>query len=53
MIDASRDENQYNMSAGADFLEELMLFLESDDSAASVGFVVAVLTYLDEFPIPR
>ena len=53
MIDASRDENQYNMSAGADFLEELMLFLESDDSAASVGFVVAVLTYLDQFPIPR
>ncbi|MBA46078.1 MAG: hypothetical protein CMB31_05775 [Euryarchaeota archaeon] len=53
MIDSAKDENQYNMSAGAEFLEELMLFLESDDSAASVGFVVAVLTYLDQFPIPR
>ena len=51
MIEAGHD--QYNMSAGADFLEELMLFLESDDSAASVGFVVAVLTYLDQFPLPR
>ena len=51
MIDAGY--NQYNMSEGAAFLEELMNFLESDDAAASIAFHVAVLLYLDEFPIPR
>ena len=51
MIDAGY--NQYNMSEGAAFLEELMNFLDSDDAAASIAFHVAVLLYLDEFPIPR
>ena len=51
MIDAGY--NQYNMSEGAAFLEELMNFLDSDDAAASIAFSVAVLLYLDEFPIPR
>jgi len=51
MIDAGF--NQYDMSEGAAFLEELMNFLDSDDAAASIAFHVAVLLYLDDFPIPR
>ena len=51
MIDAGY--NQYDMSEGAAFLEELMNFLDSDDAAASIAFHVAVLLYLDDFPIPR
>ena len=53
MIDAGHDEDGYNMSAGAAFLEELMVMLDSDDAAASVGFMLAVMTFADEFPIPN
>ena len=51
MIDAGH--NQYDMSAGATFLEYLMEFLESEDVDASLAFIASVLIYAEQFPIPR
>ena len=51
MIDAGH--NQYNMSAGANFLEALMEFLDSEDVEAGLALVTGLLVYGDEFPIPQ
>ena len=51
MIDAGHD--QYNMSGGANFLEALMEFLDSEDVDASMALVTGLLIYGDEFPIPQ
>ena len=51
MISAGHD--QYDMSAGANFLEALIDFLDSDDADASVALVQGLLTYLHDFPLPR
>ncbi|MDP6899437.1 MAG: hypothetical protein QGF94_01195 [Candidatus Thalassarchaeaceae archaeon] len=51
MIDAGH--NQYNMSAGANFLETLMDFLDSEDVDASMALLTGLLTYMNEFPLPR
>ena len=51
MIDAGR--NEYEVEAGADFLEALMEFLDSDDVGAGLTVIAAILTYIDEFPVPR
>jgi hypothetical protein len=51
MIDAGH--NQYDMSAGANFLEALMEFLDSDDVDAGLALVTGLLMYGDEFPIPQ
>ncbi len=51
MIDAGH--NQYNWSAGSNFLEALMVFLDSEDVDAAMAFVTGLLIYLDEFPLPR
>ena len=37
---------QYNLSAGANFLEALMSMLDSDDGDAGIQFVVGLMTYL-------
>jgi len=51
MINAGH--NQYNMSAGADFLTALMEFFDSDDVGAGMSFITGLLLYAGEFPIPR
>ena len=51
MLDAGH--NQYNMSAGSNFLEALMVMLDSDDADAGIQFVVGLMTYLDNLPLPR
>lgn len=51
MLDAGR--NQYNMAEGANFLEALMEFLDSDDVDAGLSFVSGLLTFGDAFPIPQ
>ncbi len=51
MIDAGR--NEYEVEAGANFLEALMEFLDSDDVGAGLTVIAAILTYIDEFPVPR
>ena len=51
MIDAGND--QYDMSGGANFLEALMEFLDSEDVDASMALVTGLLIYGDEFPIPQ
>jgi len=45
--------NQYNMSAGANFLEALMNFLDSDDVDAGMELITGLMTYANEFPLPR
>ena len=45
--------NQYNMSAGANFLEALMDMLDSEDGDAGVQFIVGLMTYLDNMALPR
>ncbi len=51
MISAGHE--QYDMSAGANFLEALMDFLDSDDVDASMALVQGLMTYIHEFPLPR
>ena len=51
MIDAGH--NQYNMSAGANFLEALMGFLDSNDVDAAMTMLIGLMTYANEFPLPR
>ena len=51
MLDAGRE--QYDMEAGANFLETLMEFLDSEDVNAAMAMVTGLMTYLHEFPIPR
>ena len=51
MLDAGR--NQYSMAEGANFLEALMEFLDSDDVDAGLSFISGLLTFGDEFPIPQ
>ena len=50
MIDAA---DQYNLSEGARFLEFLMEFLDSGDVDASLAMVTGLMTYLNDFPLPR
>ena len=50
MIDAA---DQYNLSEGAQFLEFLMEFLDSGDVDASLAMVTGLMTYLNDFPLPR
>ena len=45
--------NQYNMSAGANFLEALMNMLDSDDADAGITFITGLMMYLHNIPIPR
>lgn len=45
--------NQYEMSAGADFLEALMEFFDSNDVDASMSLITGLLLYLHELPLPR
>ena len=51
MLEAGR--TQYNLSAGANFLEALMIMLDSDDGDAGIQFVVGLMTYLDNMALPR
>ena len=51
MIDAGHD--QYDMSGGANFLEALMEFLDSEDANAGLVMITSLLLYGDEFPLPR
>lgn len=51
MLDAGHD--QYDMSGGANFLEALMEFLDSDDVEAGLALVTGLLMYGDEFPLPQ
>ena len=51
MIDAGH--NQYNMSAGANFLETMMVYLDSGDVNASLSFITGLLLYANNFPLPR
>jgi len=51
MINAGK--TKYNLTAGANFLEALMDFLESNDVDAAMTMVSGFLLYGDEFPIPR
>nr|MCS5533572.1 hypothetical protein [Candidatus Poseidoniaceae archaeon] len=51
MIDAGH--NQYNMSAGANFLETMMVYLDSEDVNASLSFITGLLLYAHNFPLPR
>ena len=51
MINAGH--TQYNMSAGANFLETLMVYLASEDVDASLSFLTGVLLYADNFPLPN
>ena len=51
MIDAGR--NQYDMEGGANFLEALMEFLDSEDVDAGLLMITGILVYGDEFPLPR
>ena len=44
---------QYNMSAGANFLEALMVMLDSDDAEAGILFMTGLMMYLHNIPIPR
>ena len=44
---------QYNMSAGANFLETLMVMLDSDDAEAGILFMTGLMMYLHDIPIPR
>ena len=51
MIDAGK--TKYDLTAGANFLEALMDFLESNDVDAAMTMVSGFLLYGDQFPIPR
>jgi len=51
MLDAGH--NQYNMSAGANFLDALMVLLDSDDANAGLSFITGLMLYAAEFPLPR
>ena len=51
MIDAGK--TKYELTAGANFLEALMDFLESNDVDAAMTMVSGFLLYGDQFPIPR
>ena len=51
MLDAGH--NEYNMSAGSNFLEALMVMLDSDDADAGIQFIVGLMTYLDNMALPR
>ncbi len=51
MLDAGRD--QYDLEGGANFLEALMEFLDSEDVDAGLDMVAAFLLYGNEFPLPR
>ena len=51
MLDAGRE--QYDMEAGANFLEALMEFFDSEDVDATMAMVTGLMTYLHEFPFPR
>jgi len=51
MINAGH--TQYNMSAGANFLETMMEYLDSEDVDASLSFITGLLLYANNFPLPR
>ncbi len=51
MIDAGRDD--YDMEAGANFLEALMELCDSEDVDAGMALAIGLLVYGDEFPLPR
>ena len=50
MLDSA---DQYNLSDGATFLEFLMEFLDSEDVDAALAMMSGLMTYLNEFPLPR
>ncbi|HIF15699.1 MAG TPA: hypothetical protein EYQ85_00375 [Candidatus Poseidoniales archaeon] len=50
MLDSA---DQYNLSDGATFLELLMEFFDSEDVDATLAMVAGLMTYLNEFPLPR
>ena len=50
MLDSA---DQYNLSNGATFLEFLMEFLDSEDVDAALAMMSGLMTYLNEFPLPR
>ncbi|MDP7328984.1 MAG: hypothetical protein QF612_03975 [Candidatus Thalassarchaeaceae archaeon] len=43
----------YDLSEGATFLEFLMEFFDSEDVDAALAMVSGLMTYLNEFPLPR
>ena len=49
----SAGHTQYDMSAGANFLEALMDFLDSEDIDASMATIIGLMAYANEFPLPR
>ena len=50
MLDSA---DQYNLSDGATFLEFLMEFLDSNDLDAALTMITGLMTYLNDFPLPR
>ena len=50
MLDAA---DGYDLSEGATFLEFLMEFFDSEDVDAALAMVAGLMTYLNEFPLPR
>ncbi|MDP6324062.1 MAG: hypothetical protein QF684_00645, partial [Candidatus Thalassarchaeaceae archaeon] len=50
MLDAA---DGYDLSGGATFLEFLMEFLDSEDVDAALTMMSGLMTYLNEFPLPR
>ena len=53
MISAGYNNPSYEMEDGAQFLEALMEFLESDDLDAGMAFLTGLFVYGNEFPLPR
>jgi hypothetical protein len=49
----SAGHTQYNMSAGANFLETLMEFFDSQDIDASMATIIGLMVYANHFPLPR
>ena len=43
----------YDLAEGATFLEFLMEFFDSEDVDAALAMVAGLMTYLNEFPLPR
>ena len=53
MIAAGYDNPSYDLEDGAQFLEALMEFLDSDDLDAGMAFLTGLFVYGNEFPLPR
>lgn len=53
MIAAGYNNPSFDLEDGAQFLEALMEFLDSDDLDAGMAFLTGLFVYGNEFPLPR